>query len=941
MAIYFDIGGSKTLVPGVYSTFEVASSILSPAAAGRSMGLIGEATEGAPGQDLNITTNYFTSFDDLKAVYKSGPLVDAARQCFNTQPSATGSIFRVYAYKPNASTRASKTIASPSGYGSTVAIVYGDRGNEIRSQIVDNQAEVKPTVTFTYLPSPAARNLKTSVSGAISATLALSADALGAAVASALAGVSGLTVTGGTARTSVVSGPMILDITTSGDNLILTRASGSATFDSSITVGDVAYIDTGVDLSGTADANTGAYMVVSCTTTALVLKQVKHHNGTAEVNAVALATDTAASVAAADLKINAPLVVSVSASTITGSAATLELLEATADKLGLGLLYQNGSFANILVNSTSSIANISATVPSAGKLTVTLSTGAFTQKPKAGDVVSVGRASLLAGGTLKNVGLFVVESASSQAITMSHLFSGMTTEAVVSVALNGANDVLALAAGFVSSSLASKRLDSSAERKVNLDTIRTTDGVVQPASAIGGNVCFELSYYNGAATAATVSIDSQRVMTIDLTGSALTDITVNTKKYKTLQDLADFLNTQTGVSAKVANPLLKSLPSSCLDMVTNVGILSGSAVAAYNGRLKKDYYDWNQYFDLNTVLVDFTEGGLSLKAGLPAAEATASYLAGGEVGATTDASIQLGFDQLNKVAVRVVIPLFSRDAIADIQDGLTDTGSTYTIGSVHAQAKAHVATASNDINRKYRFGAVSIDASFEDSKDLAATDSSERLQIFFQRSTATNGDGELVKMLPWEAAAAVSACRCQSVLGTSMLRKSFLLSSVEHVGAKSLYDDTLRQDFDPADRGQLEEAIAAGLAVLQALPGFGVTMVSPDLSSRSRTNDPRAWVYERVSVLFVCDEVRDTVQNVLESFIGNKTTDISEALLRSAVTDTLDTFTPTNGNGAIMVYKVLDVKLIGNIAKVKYSIKPAEALEAIILENTADRSLVS
>ena len=941
MAIYFDIGGSKTVTPGVYSSFEVASSILSPAAAGRSIALIGEASEGAPGTDLDVTKNFFTSFDDLKTVFKDGFLVDAARQIFGTQPSATGSVFRVYPYKTNLSVRASKTVSSPSGYGQLVSIIYGERGNQIRSQIVDAQTEVKPTVTLTYLPSPAARNLKAVVSGAASSTLALSADAQPAALATALSAVSGLTATGGTARTTIVTGPMTLDLTASGDNLILSRASGSATFDTGITAGDVAYIDAGGTLSGAADENAGTYIVVSRTNTSLVLKQVKHHNGTAEANAVAFDLDTGLSVAAADISISAPIVVTVSQTTATGSAASLELLESTASKLGLGLLYQDSAFANILANSTSSIANISATVPAAGKLTVSLSTGSFTQKPKAGDVVFIGRSSLLAGTTLKNVGLFAVESASAQSITMSHLFSGMTTEAVASISLGGANDTLKLAAGFVSSDLAAKRLDSAAERKVKLDTIRTTDGTVQPDTAIGGNVCFELSYYNSAATAATVSIDATRTMTIDLTGTGLTDISVRTNKYATLQDLADFLNTQTGLSARVPNPLLRSLPSSCLDMVSGVNILSGSATPAYNGRLKKDYYDWNQYFDLNVVLVDFVAGGLTLKAGLPAAETVPSYLAGGEVGATTDASIQTGLDELLKVAVRVVIPTFSRDSILDIQDGLTDPSSTYTIGAIHAAAKAHVATASNDINRKYRFAALSFDGSFEDSKNLCATDSYERIQYFFQRVTATNGDGELVKLLPWEAAAAVSACRCQSVLGTSMLRKSFLLSSVEHTGVASLYDETTTPDFDPADRGQLEEAIASGMVVLQALPGFGVTMVSPDLSSRSRTNDPKAWVYERISVLFVCDEVRDTVQSVLENFIGNRTSDVSEALLRSAVSDTLDTFTPASGNGAILAYKVLDVKINGNVAKIKLSVKPAEALEAIILDVTADRNLVA
>lgn len=941
MAIFFTVGGSRTVLPGVYSTFDVASSILSPAAAGRSVLLLGEAAEGAPGADLDITRNFFTSFEDVKEIYTSGPIVDAARQFFSTQPSATGQIFRAYVYKTNASTRAEKAVSSPGGFGKLVSLIYGERGNYIRSQILDAQSETKPALTFAYLPSPAARSLKTSVNGAISTALALSANDAADALATLLGGVTGLSVSGGTVKTTILSGPMTADLTSSGDNLTISRASGTATFStSSIAAGDICYIDAGLPVSGTGDANAGAYVVVSVTSTALVLRQLKAHDGSAESNAQAFDNATGISIAASDLVINAPLSVSVSATTATGAGASLEMLESAANKLGLGLLAQPSAFANILVDSVSSVAAISASVPSAGKLTISLSSGSWTQTPKAGDLIQIARGSLLAGAGLQNVGMMVVESASAQSITCSHLFSGMTTEAVASVALNGANDTLKAAAGFVSSSIAAKLNVSAAERKVKLEASRTTDGVAMPVLAIGGNVVMEVSYYHASATAATLSIDSQRKLTIDVTGTGLSDIVVNTKKYPTLQDLVNFLNTQTGVSAKVSSNLFKALPTSCLDMVSSVGILSGGATPAYNGRIKKDYYDWKQYFENNLVLVDFVEGGMSLKAGLPAAEALPSYLAGGVVGGTSNASVQDGLDAGLKIAVRIVLPLFSRDALKDIDDGLTDASSSYTIDSIHASTQAHVATASNDINRKYRFGAVSFDGSFDDAKDKAAGLSYERMQMFFQRCDATDGDGNLETFLPWEMACAVSACRLQSVLGTSMLRKSFLLSGVEHIGDKSLFDDTLVQDFDPADRGEAEEAIEAGLAVLQALPGFGVTMISPDLSTRSRVNDPKGWVYERVNVLFTCDEVRDTVQSVLENFIGNRTSDVSEALIRSAINDTLATFLVSSGNGALLAAQVLDVKILGNQAKASVSIKPAEALEAIVLNVLADRSLV-
>jgi hypothetical protein len=126
---------------------------------------------------------------------------------------------------------------------------------------------------------------------------------------------------------------------------------------------------------------------------------------------------------------------------------------------------------------------------------------------------------------------------------------------------------------------------------------------------------------------------------------------------------------------------------------------------------------------------------------------------------------------------------------------------------------------------------------------------------------------------------------------------------------------------------------------LRAVPGFGVRVESPDLSSRSRNNDPEGWVWERINVLFTCDEVTDTCRNVLENFIGNRTSDTPVAIIRSALNDTLATFVVGSGNGALLSAKVIDVKSLGNQYKASISITPAEALEAILISVTAERSI--
>lgn len=936
MAIYFSIAGARTVIPGVYDQFLVNPSILAPAAPARDVMIFGEAEEGIPGSELDLRGNFFTDLNSVEDFYRSGPIVDAARMLFSNQPSPVfgGAVNRLYIYKTNASTRASKPVSSPANFGTIYSARYGERGNQIKTQIKTGQAESKPSKTFAYLPSPAARTFKVSVNGAVTGSLALAADETAADLATALNTVTGLDAAGGAARTSIASGPMTADLSsTGGDSLVITRASGAATFGTDIQAGDVAYIPDGSPLAGASDENAGAYFVVSATTTALTLRRAKSVSSTTEVNSVAFDLATGIAVDAAEILINGQITLSVDAATATGSGATLEVLENSADKLAAGMMVSSET-VNILTNSTSSVADISATVPSAGKLKISLSTGSWASIPKAGDLIRIASNSAIAGATLKNAGLMIVESATSQSITCSHLFSGMTTEAVAATALNGTNDPLTYSPGFVSTAIAARRIDSSAERKVTMEASRSSDGASTPNDLIGGNIALEIGYYAPAATACTVSINSQRVMTITPTGSGLSTITVNTRKYATMQELVDYLNTQANVSAKIPDQRLRSLSPSALDMVTSVGCLAGQSLNAYNARLKKDYYDWKKFFDDNFSLISFQEGGMATKAGLPDAEAAASFLSGAEVGATSNADTQAALDEALKIEARMVIPLFSRDAFKDIDDALTDSGSSYTIDSINAALKAHVATASGSLQKKERHGASSYDGSFADALQKVAELSYERLQMTFQRVRATAADGSLKVFLPWMGQCAVVAGRVQAVLGTSMLRKPFLLNDVTHVGDLSLYTDTLTQEFSPDDRGQLEQAIAAGLIVFRAVPGFGVRMESPDLSTRSRDNDPQGWVWERTNVLFTCDETRQAVRSTVENFIGNRTSDTPTAVVKTAVEAVLAGFIQ---NGSIKSAQVTKITDLGNIYQVDYKITPTEALEAITLTATAER----
>jgi hypothetical protein len=503
---------------------------------------------------------------------------------------------------------------------------------------------------------------------------------------------------------------------------------------------------------------------------------------------------------------------------------------------------------------------------------------------------------------------------------------------VASVALAGAEDPFVIQSAFASTSIASHLHVSNAEAQVFVEASRQSDGKSFPTTLVGGRVVFMVAYTGSATATMTVS---NGILTTACANSA-DNLRINLGQFATLADLVAFINTKTGYFAKSASLSYNALsPNLVLDEVQAVGIAGGVAgVPAYNGRIKTDYYSFTKFLNDNEGLITFEESAaLANKRGLPSVMASAIFLSGGTIGSTNDAAIADGFDAALKVNAVNVIPLFSRDASKDIEDNLTNEASTYTIDAILQGAKAHALTASNALNRKERFAATSFHGSFADTKLRAAALSSERCQMAFQMVRTVAADGSVKWFLPWMMACALVAGRTQAALGIPLLRKSFTLTDVKHIGDVSIYSDTLVRDFDP-DTKDLDEAIEAGLVVLKPVTGFGIRMESPDLSTRSRENDPKAWVYERVSVLFVCDQVISTARTVMDNFIGSRDSDVSPALLNSALNSTLNSFVL---NGALRGFSIDTVKKEGTGYKLTVSVLPAEAIEYIVLDVVATR----
>jgi hypothetical protein len=939
MVLPFTIDGARVVIPGVYDVLRVQASLPAPVPAGRSLLILGESEIGVPGDLLDLRLNFFTDFQSVKDYYVSGPIVDAARMAFTTQPSPVfgGALQRLYVWKTNSTTRATKAIVSPAGYGSIAAAVYGESGNFIKSQI-KAFAEVKPSKVLSFLPSPAAKTFKIGVDGVVSSVALPGYDntvpeGRPTDFATALGAISGLSASATTPRVAPVGTISVSAITATGDDLTLTTG---GSFGTAVVPGDIMVIPVGSLIAGGADENAGVFEVMAWSATSITIRQRIHWLGTAEAAMVAPFV-TAVAIPGVDngaFQVYPKTTVTVTGATPTGAGADLELAGASGAITAEAEMVDLTAFAPIISVASAGVGSIAAVSAPAGALTLSLANASWSTIPQPGDLIRINRTSALAGAGLANVGMFIVASATSTTVNMINVF-GLASASVSSVLINGNASIVEWAPGFVSSQAMADKIDSSAEAQVWIDATQVQTGVSFPTTAIGGQVFLEVGFVGAGATAASVSIDPLRTMTITPVGGSISPLVIRLNKYKTLQNLADFINTQTGFAASVPVTRNKTLPTSVLDMVQSVGALGAWSAGSTPARLKGDYYSFKTFLDNNFGLIAFAPGTLILKAGLPAAEATAAFLQGAVIGGTLDSDVQAGLDAALKIDVRNVVPLISRDAVQDVSDSLTDPASSYTIDSTNAAVKAHVATASSIKVKRERFGVLSVHDSFANAKQKCANMGYERLQMTFQLFNALDGSGAIQWFLPWMGAVAVATGRSQAALGTSMLRKPIAVTAVKHIGAKSVFDDTLVPDFDPEDVGMLEDAITAGLLTFRAVQGFGVRMESPDLTTRSRENDPEGWVWERANVLFTLDEVRQTVRSVLENFIGNRQADTSTAVIKDAILKTLGVFV---ASGALLNAVVDKVVREGTGYHAFVRVIPGEALEFISLDVLAERA---
>lgn len=923
-------------IPGAYPSVSVQTSNSGLATTGVIM-LVGEADSG-PDYTLesDLSTNYFgpDQVGSVVAKYKSGPIVDAFRAAAQpaNDPQIVGSPSRIYIAKTNPSVKAQASMARAglTSYATLLDKSYGKLGNQLYFSVSAAQSEVAPTTgSTTYIPSPQSATLAVRVNGGSSQTLAVSAKTSPATLVgsvgtspSGLNSLSGVMATGGIDRLVMtgITSPATLAFTVQSSNTAIITTSG--TWGTTPSVGDTLIIPATGEYGATAnsviwggaDENAGAYIVTAATSNTISVTKLRHDT----TNAYTLTTVAAVSVSATpsnELKVFSPVVIK----NVTGVNRNI-------------LTGLTGKTVTTTVNGSA--------------ITFTLQTGyAWAALPQVGDYLFVPSGSAYVGAG-SNSGWYTVTAAASSTaaggsyVTATRLNDGnpvaVASTAIVATTdiqclrpvIDGVGKVLSVADGggtdsvsnlfYVTSAAGTKvswiaavgnqsPLVSATEYKAKLAVTRQFDNINETWSA-GGDIALLIGY-NG--TTATCTISSTQ-LTTSVTGGSGANLSLTLADYKTLNDLASYINAQTGYACAVYSSLVGQLSPSVLDEGTFS--ICSSFSGHTPGRIKKDAYQFANVLSASQA-VQLNNPVAAATAGLPEVQSS-TYLAGGARGASSQANVTGAIDALALVRGNFLVPLFSRDASLDAADGITDAASSYTIDAINAYAKSHVLAMSTVKRRRNRQAFLSKRDTFLNAKLAANNIASNLCALCFQDVKNIASDGSIKQFQPWMGAVLAAGMQAAGFY-KAIFNKGVLCSGIVQAAG----------DFNDQDETAVSDAIENGLLVLRRAQTGGYRFVSDQTTYGVDSN----FVYNSIQANYVAAVIAlTTAQRMENAFVGQSIADVSAALALSYLRGIMDTFKGLKliapSDDAILGYKNAKIQISGNAMLVDVEVKLASAI---------------
>jgi len=476
-------------------------------------------------------------------------------------------------------------------------------------------------------------------------------------------------------------------------------------------------------------------------------------------------------------------------------------------------------------------------------------------------------------------------------------------------------------------------------------TIEQRKELITETDTIGGNIVLTAEYI-GAGTAASVTVDHDSDYVRLTVDAANTDYKISS--YDTLIELVNDLNLEADWVFALSSTLYNQLSPSVLDAVSAVSALN-FVTGNKPVRIKKDYYEFVEFCSESAVIYHQELDASQTITGLPEVKAeTFLNTVVGALGATTGASVTNALLAFEGIRLNAVVPLFSRDATADIADGLTDSSSTYTIDAVHQGVKTHLSKMATTKNRSERQGYLSWKGYFSTTSsgytsgdtclDIANNLAYGRVQLCIQDVRNIDSQGNIKWFQPWALACNIAGARAGSPIGTPLTNKYMNVAGIRHTAQPMRTAEVdIETDFDP--RTQYEQAIKNGITFLEA-PQSGGFKVTVDNTTYGKDGN---WVWNRGNVIYAADILAFDFRDQLEKiYVGVKNT-VNAAEVKSTCESILATYLSqgitVQSDDAPNGFKSLVVKIEGNTINISVIAKLVEGIDFVLADITLSRKI--
>jgi hypothetical protein len=312
----------------------------------------------------------------------------------------------------------------------------------------------------------------------------------------------------------------------------------------------------------------------------------------------------------------------------------------------------------------------------------------------------------------------------------------------------------------------------------------------------------------------------------------------------------------------------------------------------------------------------------------------------GEKGGTASHQINAALSKFQKFHVNFVVPLFSRDALEDIADELTESSSSYTIEGIHQDVKNHISLMKTTKKRSERQGFLSLKDSYANCVKQANVLADGRLQLMIQDVRQVDSLGSIKWIQPWALACMIAGARSGASIGLPLTFKFINCSGIRQTAqSMNTPEANIVFDFDPDT--MYEDAIQNGITFLEAPTTGGFRVVVDNTTYGVDDN----WVWNRGNVIYAADIVAYNFRNTMERrYVGVKNT-VRASEVKSTAESVLATFlaqgiTVSTGD-AQNGFKDLSVRIEGNTIYITVTIKLVEGIDFVLNEITIQRATQS